>query len=159
MSNTKCARGKMAMSFRGWKLANRLLNFWLLKSWKTPFRATMVQYALIYILFFNSRRLTAARRFFCLENELSPLAKEIEDMPLRSGKIACEGGNQTCADGYTCCHTLMGDYACCPLVNAQCCDDRIHCCPSGSVCDVKGGRCSRVFVLFLYELHLFSTGQ
>ena len=33
-------------------------------------------------------------------------------------------------------------WACCPLVNAVCCDDHQHCCPHNlPVCDVTAGRC------------------
>ena len=33
-------------------------------------------------------------------------------------------------------------WACCPLPEATCCDDLIHCCPSNlPVCDVTAGRC------------------
>lgn len=49
---------------------------------------------------------------------------------------------QSCADGYTCCESPSGDYACCPHVNAVCCQDHIHCCPQGSTCEV--GRCKKV---------------
>lgn len=33
-------------------------------------------------------------------------------------------------------------WACCPLPEATCCDDHVHCCPSNlPVCDVTAGRC------------------
>ena len=33
-------------------------------------------------------------------------------------------------------------WACCPLVNAVCCEDHQHCCPHNlPVCDVTAGRC------------------
>ncbi|XP_076121840.1 granulin a isoform X2 [Alosa pseudoharengus] len=49
-------------------------------------------------------------------------------------KVACEDGN-------TCCKTTAGDWACCPLPKAVCCDDHIHCCPEGTTCDTAGGSC------------------
>jgi len=68
------------------------------------------------------------------ENEILPTLEDVQ----------CPGaGNQTCADGYTCCMSVLGDYACCPLRDAVCCADKIHCCPKGSFCDRKGGKCSR----------------
>ena len=29
------------------------------------------------------------------------------------------------------------------LPNAVCCEDHLHCCPSGYTCDVKDGRCNK----------------
>ena len=29
------------------------------------------------------------------------------------------------------------------LQNAVCCEDHLHCCPSGYTCDVKDGRCNK----------------
>ncbi|CAB4013332.1 Hypothetical predicted protein, partial [Paramuricea clavata] len=39
-----------------------------------------------------------------------------------------------CQDGNTCCRSVSGEWACCPLPNAVCCSDRIHCCPNGYTC-------------------------
>ena len=36
-----------------------------------------------------------------------------------------------------------GEYACCPLRNAVCCSDHLHCCPQGYTCDVASGTCNR----------------
>ena len=34
-------------------------------------------------------------------------------------------------------------WACCPLPDATCCEDKAHCCPRDlPVCDVEAGRCS-----------------
>ena len=34
-------------------------------------------------------------------------------------------------------------WACCPLPDATCCDDKEHCCPRDlPVCDVEAGKCS-----------------
>lgn len=38
--------------------------------------------------------------------------------------------------GSTCCELLDGKYGCCPLENAVCCDDHIHCCPQTAKCEV-----------------------
>uniref|UniRef100_A0A8C1MMX3 Granulin a n=1 Tax=Cyprinus carpio TaxID=7962 RepID=A0A8C1MMX3_CYPCA len=46
-----------------------------------------------------------------------------------------------CADGTTCCKTQEGGWACCPLPQAVCCDDFIHCCPHGTTCNVAAGSC------------------
>ncbi|XP_069572162.1 granulin a isoform X1 [Brachyistius frenatus] len=46
-----------------------------------------------------------------------------------------------CADGTTCCKTQEGGWACCPLPEAVCCEDFIHCCPKGKKCNVAAGTC------------------
>ena len=52
----------------------------------------------------------------------------------RSGSMVCPDGTSVCNDGYTCCK--RGDnYSCCPIFNAVCCSDEVHCCPSGFQCD------------------------
>lgn len=55
----------------------------------------------------------------------------------------CPDGESECPESSTCC--LIGDhtYGCCPLVDAVCCDDRSHCCPTGTKCDTMEGRCIR----------------
>ena len=30
---------------------------------------------------------------------------------------------------------------CCPLDHAVCCDDRLHCCPQGTKCEMDKGAC------------------
>uniref|UniRef100_A0A8C1MQX5 Granulin a n=1 Tax=Cyprinus carpio TaxID=7962 RepID=A0A8C1MQX5_CYPCA len=46
-----------------------------------------------------------------------------------------------CPDGSTCCKTKEGGWSCCPLPQAVCCDDFIHCCPHGTTCNVAAGSC------------------
>ena len=59
----------------------------------------------------------------------------------KSGNVVCPGGASECPDGSTCCQMSTGQYQCCPLPNAVCCDDRVHCCPSGYSCD--SGHCKK----------------
>ncbi|CAF1261304.1 unnamed protein product [Adineta steineri] len=61
---------------------------------------------------------------------------ELNDVP-------CPGGSSACPDGETCCKLGTGDYGCCPLVDAVCCSDHLHCCPHGSTCDVEKGQCDQ----------------
>uniref|UniRef100_A0A673HB42 Granulins-like n=1 Tax=Sinocyclocheilus rhinocerous TaxID=307959 RepID=A0A673HB42_9TELE len=49
-----------------------------------------------------------------------------------------------CPDGTTCCKTKEGGWACCPLPEAVCCDDFIHCCPHGTTCNVAAGSCDEL---------------
>uniref|UniRef100_A0A914E253 Granulins domain-containing protein n=1 Tax=Acrobeloides nanus TaxID=290746 RepID=A0A914E253_9BILA len=41
----------------------------------------------------------------------------------------------------TCCLVSDRQYGCCPLENAVCCQDHLHCCPQGNTCDTAQGRC------------------
>ncbi|KAJ7987703.1 hypothetical protein DPEC_G00329240 [Dallia pectoralis] len=47
----------------------------------------------------------------------------------------------SCPGQYTCCKTATGKWACCPLPNAVCCDDLLHCCPHGTVCNLAASTC------------------
>ncbi|XP_041943510.1 granulin a isoform X1 [Alosa sapidissima] len=67
------------------------------------------------------------------ETSSQPEAAMAREVPC-DDKVACEDGN-------TCCKTTAGDWACCPLPKAVCCDDHIHCCPEGTTCDTAGGSC------------------
>ncbi|XDV13207.1 hypothetical protein PO909_001678 [Leuciscus waleckii] len=55
--------------------------------------------------------------------------------------VLCGNGKSECPVDTTCCETEVGQWACCPLPRAVCCDDKIHCCPEDSVCDVEGYKC------------------
>uniref|UniRef100_A0A3B3Z2T0 Granulins domain-containing protein n=1 Tax=Poecilia mexicana TaxID=48701 RepID=A0A3B3Z2T0_9TELE len=43
----------------------------------------------------------------------------------------------SCPGNATCCKTASGAWACCPLPKAVCCDDHVHCCPHGTVCNLE----------------------
>ena len=47
--------------------------------------------------------------------------------------VECSDGS-ACPDGSTCCELASGGYGCCPLPNAVCCSDGVHCCPNGYTC-------------------------
>ncbi|CAH8602860.1 unnamed protein product [Heterobilharzia americana] len=53
----------------------------------------------------------------------------------------CSGGKFKCPETSTCCKLSNGEYACCPVRNATCCTDGLHCCPSGTTCDYKKFSC------------------
>ncbi|XP_078454932.1 progranulin-like isoform X2 [Lampetra planeri] len=59
-----------------------------------------------------------------------------------AGSIMCPDGQQ-CPDGNTCCLSAEQGYGCCPLPAAVCCSDGLHCCPSGTVCDLAHGKCQK----------------
>ncbi|XP_026019883.1 granulin a isoform X3 [Astatotilapia calliptera] len=58
---------------------------------------------------------------------------EVKDVP-------CDD-TSACPDGTTCCKTQEGGWACCPLPEAVCCDDFIHCCPKGKKCNLEAQTC------------------
>ena len=58
-----------------------------------------------------------------------------------SNNVQCPGGESYCADGSTCCPIGAGLYACCPLPEATCCEDKTHCCPHGYKCETASGGC------------------
>ncbi|XP_047656896.1 granulin a isoform X15 [Tachysurus fulvidraco] len=54
--------------------------------------------------------------------------------------IPCDD-TKTCPDDSTCCKTEEGEWACCPLPQAVCCEDFIHCCPHGTKCNLAAQKC------------------
>nr|XP_020461189.1 granulins-like [Monopterus albus] len=77
-------------------------------------------------------------------NKVPPSEKEV----IVSSVTKAAGGNDVncndtvaCPDGSTCCKTKDGDWACCPLPEAVCCEDFIHCCPNGQKCNLAAGTC------------------
>ena len=56
---------------------------------------------------------------------------------LKAQNVVCPDGAE-CPSGNTCCLRAGGSYACCPVPNAICCSDMVHCCPSGYSCGGGG---------------------
>lgn len=67
--------------------------------------------------------------------------------------VMCDGQTQ-CPDHTTCCQLPSGDWGCCPLEHAVCCQDKMHCCPQGYTCDVASNSCQKVIMLQLETLPL-----
>ncbi|NXD15669.1 GRN protein, partial [Nothocercus nigrocapillus] len=65
-------------------------------------------------------------------------------LPVVLGQVTCPDGRSACPDGATCCQLPSGHYGCCPLQNAVCCSDRLHCCPQGTACDLERSKCTSV---------------
>ncbi|XP_074783117.1 progranulin [Athene noctua] len=55
--------------------------------------------------------------------------------------VPCPDGQSECPDNATCCVTASGAWGCCPMPQASCCADKVHCCPHATVCDLTRGRC------------------
>ncbi|KAK3790504.1 hypothetical protein RRG08_060554 [Elysia crispata] len=90
------------------------------------------------------------------KSKLYGLSEEIFDMAVASQEwlksqvlkkvvedsLTCPDGTK-CPNGQTCCKDNTGAYACCPLPEATCCDDHVHCCPKGHTCDIEKGKCNQ----------------
>ncbi|XP_021414056.2 progranulin isoform X2 [Oncorhynchus mykiss] len=59
---------------------------------------------------------------------------------IRTGDVPCDEST-ACLDGTTCCKTQEGGWACCPLPQAVCCSDFVHCCPHGKKCNQAAQTC------------------
>src|SRR5438105_5031386 len=73
------------------------------------------------------------------------LSEHMKDKPSPNDDIVCPDAASECPVTSTCCISKDGDYECCPIPNAVCCDDHIHCCPEHYKCDLKIFKCDRVF--------------
>uniref|UniRef100_A0A4X1THD9 Progranulin n=1 Tax=Sus scrofa TaxID=9823 RepID=A0A4X1THD9_PIG len=59
---------------------------------------------------------------------------------LRRPGVKCDT-EVSCPDDYTCCRLQSGKWGCCPFVQAVCCNDHVHCCPTGYQCNIEKGTC------------------
>ncbi|XP_034716514.1 granulin b isoform X5 [Etheostoma cragini] len=55
--------------------------------------------------------------------------------------VICPDEESECPDDTTCCQLLDGSWGCCPLPKAVCCEDKLHCCPGGTKCDLAHSKC------------------
>ncbi|KAG7515014.1 hypothetical protein JOB18_047598 [Solea senegalensis] len=74
---------------------------------------------------------------------VTPWLHNVPAFPLPSDNNKCDP-SKSCPGDATCCRTTSGDWACCPLPEAVCCDDHIHCCPHGTVCNLEAETCDDV---------------
>lgn len=61
-----------------------------------------------------------------------------------------------CPDSSTCCQLPSMKYGCCPLPDAVCCTDHLHCCPHGTVCDLVHQGCkpgNAVNLNYFHKIH------
>ncbi|XP_061667266.1 granulin b [Syngnathoides biaculeatus] len=70
-----------------------------------------------------------------------PLAEKLPARPHLAAPVVCPDKASTCPDETTCCQTSSGGYGCCPMPDAACCSDRLHCCPHGTECNLAAGTC------------------
>ncbi|CAM4742468.1 unnamed protein product [Rotaria magnacalcarata] len=72
-------------------------------------------------------------------NDISP-AFILEVRQNQISAVPCPDGS-SCPDGNTCCQLSSGKYGCCPIVDAVCCSDHLHCCPQGVPCPGGSSAC------------------
>ncbi|XP_067271397.1 granulin a isoform X2 [Pseudorasbora parva] len=81
-------------------------------------------------------------------DEPSPSSPWLEKKPVHQNVAVTQdvpcNDTASCEDGTTCCKTKDGGWACCPLPEAVCCEDFIHCCPHGTTCNVAAGTCQEI---------------
>ncbi|XP_076064066.1 progranulin-like isoform X4 [Oratosquilla oratoria] len=46
-----------------------------------------------------------------------------------------------CPLDFTCCPAKPSGYGCCPIENAVCCSDQVHCCPANTICSSDTHEC------------------
>uniref|UniRef100_A0A8C6EFW3 Progranulin n=1 Tax=Moschus moschiferus TaxID=68415 RepID=A0A8C6EFW3_MOSMO len=57
--------------------------------------------------------------------------------------VQCPDKQFQCPNSSTCCTMPDGAWGCCPMPQAVCCEDHVHCCPSGFRCDTEKGVCEQ----------------
>ena len=90
-------------------------------------------------------------------NQLRSLHGGIKAMSKRN--VNCGDGEMYCMDGQTCCLSDSGGFGCCPVPNAICCSNGVHCCPQGYICDYGSGGCRKSWSFvqhfnFFNEIHV-----
>ncbi|KAF3704026.1 Granulins Proepithelin [Channa argus] len=76
---------------------------------------------------------TMANKIPAAETELVAVQSQVRAVPCND--------SVACSDGSTCCKSPKGEWACCPLPKAVCCEDHLHCCPHGTVCNLAASTC------------------
>ena len=71
--------------------------------------------------------------------------------------VICKDHVSECPTNQTCCLTITGAYACCPLADATCCSDKKHCCPHGYICEEATGICTKGFTKLITRKLLTTT--
>ena len=74
---------------------------------------------------------------------VSSIQEKQQTSTYKRQNVMCNDKKTQCADGSTCCMLVSKQYGCCPMANAKCCSDGIHCCPAAFTCNVSGEICSK----------------
>lgn len=75
-----------------------------------------------------------------MATKIPPAVTELRDTQVKVASVPCNG-SVACADGNTCCKSSEGEWACCPLPKAVCCEDHLHCCPHDTICNLEASTC------------------
>uniref|UniRef100_A0A8D2BUV2 Progranulin n=2 Tax=Sus scrofa TaxID=9823 RepID=A0A8D2BUV2_PIG len=78
------------------------------------------------------------KKCFSKENEAIDFFTKLPAHSVQEVKCDTE---VSCPDDYTCCRLQSGKWGCCPFVQAVCCNDHVHCCPTGYQCNIEKGTC------------------
>ncbi|XP_034050285.1 granulin b isoform X2 [Thalassophryne amazonica] len=89
----------------------------------------------------HSTCVSAAQEAFPMLKKL-PSRRRTDDPGSSLDSVTCPGGKSSCPDSYTCCMLTSRDWGCCPYPEAVCCSDHLHCCPSGTKCDLIHSTCA-----------------
>ena len=81
-------------------------------------------------------------------------------LPYINSEVVCPD-DTACPSRNTCCRNSRGGYGCCSHIQAQCCQDRIHCCPQNTTCDVSSDKCLQkgLFKLEYYNMMKIPISQ
>ncbi|CAG03026.1 unnamed protein product [Tetraodon nigroviridis] len=73
--------------------------------------------------------------------QLLPMMQKVPASRRAAAPVICPDGKSSCSEGATCCQLTSGEYGCCPYPQAVCCSDHLHCCPTGTRCDLALSVC------------------
>ncbi|XP_016093450.1 granulins-like [Sinocyclocheilus grahami] len=65
----------------------------------------------------------------------------VEKVATKQKAVICPDQESECPDDTTCCQMPDGSWGCCPMKDAVCCEDKRHCCPQGTKCDLEHSKC------------------
>lgn len=85
------------------------------------------------------------RGFHCSADGRSCLQSQDALPPSTVDAVQCPDGESQCPNESTCCLMTDGSWGCCPIPEAICCADKIHCCPHGATCDMAHSQCLSAF--------------
>ncbi|KHN88158.1 Granulin, partial [Toxocara canis] len=92
----------------------------------------------------------------------SQIRRKQQARQIKAKFVVCPDHRTKCDDDATCCALGQGRYGCCPMPDAVCCEDHLHCCPEGTECDVEHGMChsqERGAIMWWKKQHAAKIGQ
>ncbi|KAL6094400.1 grn [Pungitius sinensis] len=78
----------------------------------------------------------------CVNKTVSlPMMRRVPQLQETLKAVICPDQESECPNDATCCQLLDGSWGCCPLPKAVCCEDKLHCCPEATKCDLAHSKC------------------